>query len=267
VLPYNKIGCDQLNIRFLGTHHSESKNTRLASFLVDDIIAVDAGSLASELTFPEQENIKAILLSHEHYDHIKGVPSFIFSNLDQTTNVYATEQTLNILSSHLFDGKIYPKFTEKTPFLDKPPIKLITVEPFNLIEVEGYKVLTLPVTHTKGSVGYEITSKDGKKIFYTGDTGPDLSNLWEHISPDLVIIDVTFPNRMEKTAKNASHLCPKMLKNELESFNKEKGYFPKVLIIHLSPEFEEEIKKEVKVVEKELGISIGIAREGQKLTI
>jgi len=254
-------------LRFLGTHHSESKDTRLASFLIDDIIAVDAGSLASELTFLEQENIKAILLSHEHYDHIKGVPSFIFSNLNHTTNVYATEQTLNILSSHLFDGEIYPKFTEKTTFLEKPPIKLVSVEPFNSIDVEGYKVLTLPVTHTKGSVGFEITSKDGKKVFYTGDTGPGLSNLWEHISPDLVIMDVTFPNKMEKTAKSASHLCPKMLKIELETFYKAKGYFPQVLLIHLSPEFEEEIKKEVKVVEKELDISIGIAHEGQKLTI
>jgi L-ascorbate metabolism protein UlaG (beta-lactamase superfamily) len=59
-------------VKFLGTHNAESKNTRLVSFLIDDVLAVDAGSLVSELTFPEQRRIKAILLSHGHYDHIKA---------------------------------------------------------------------------------------------------------------------------------------------------------------------------------------------------
>ena len=53
-------------IRFLGTHNAESKDTKLVSFLVDDVLAVDAGSLASELTFSEQEKIGVILLSHGH---------------------------------------------------------------------------------------------------------------------------------------------------------------------------------------------------------
>jgi len=102
-------------VKFLGTHHAESRETRLVSLLIDDILAVDAGSLSSELSFSEQAKIKAILLSHEHYDHIKGVPSFIFTNLDRTTKVFATSKTLKILTSHLFDGEIYPKFTERLP--------------------------------------------------------------------------------------------------------------------------------------------------------
>jgi len=48
-----------MRIRFLGTHNAESKNTRLVSFLIDDVLAVDAGSLVSELTFAEQKQIKA----------------------------------------------------------------------------------------------------------------------------------------------------------------------------------------------------------------
>jgi hypothetical protein len=52
-----------LKIRFLGTHNAESKNTRLVSLLIDDIIAIDTGSLVSELTLKEQEKIKAILLT------------------------------------------------------------------------------------------------------------------------------------------------------------------------------------------------------------
>ncbi|UCD22371.1 MAG: MBL fold metallo-hydrolase, partial [Chloroflexota bacterium] len=78
-------------IRFLGTHNAESRNTRLVSFLIDNVLAIDAGSLVSELTFSEQEKIKAILLSHAHYDHIRAVPAFAFNNYDRTTRIIATQ--------------------------------------------------------------------------------------------------------------------------------------------------------------------------------
>ena len=225
-------------VRFLGAHNAESRDTRLPSFLIDDVLAVDAGSLASELTFSEQEKIKAILLSHGHYDHIRGVPAFAFNNTGKTTRVFATQQTLKILSSHLVDGIIYPKFTKKIPFfLEKPSLKFVALEPFNLLDVEGYQVLALPVNHTISTVGFEITSKDGKKLFYTGDTGSGLSALWEHVSPELIIMDVTFPNRLENRAINAAHLCPKFMKNELIEFYRVKEYFPKIILFHLSPTF------------------------------
>lgn len=255
-------------IRVLGAHNAESRDTKLVSFLIDDVLAVDAGSLASELTFSEQEKIKAILLSHGHYDHIRGVPAFAFNNPDHTTGVFATSHTLKILSSHLIDGVIYPKFTKKIPFfLEKPSLNFVEIEPFTPVDIEGYQVLALPVNHTISTVGFEITAKDGKKLFYTGDTGSGLLALWEHVSPDLIIVDVTFPNRLENRAINSAHLCPKLLKKELKEFRRVKKYFPQIILIHLSPKLEEEIKKEVKEVAKELKITIGIAHEGDKITV
>lgn len=256
-----------MNIRFLGAHNTVSKNTKLVSFMIDDVIAVDAGSLTSELDFSEQKKIKAIFLSHGHYDHIRGVPSFAFSNPNQTTLVYSTSHTLEILTTHLFDGVIYPKLNEKTPFLEKPPLKLVPVKTNNSVELNGYHVKAFLVNHTIETVGYEITSKDGKKIFYTGDTGPNLSEIWHQISPDLIIIDATFPNRLEKTAVDSKHLCPKMIKKELLEFKKIKKYLPKIVLIHLSPKYEDEIKKEAKEIAKELKISIDFASEGKEITI
>jgi len=257
-----------VNIKFLGAHNAESKDTSFVCILIDDVLAVDAGSLATNLSFSDQKKINAILLSHGHYDHIRDIPAFAFNNPDHTTKVFATPSTLKILSSHLVDGVIYPKFTQKIPFfLEKPSLKFIALETFKSVNINGYHVLALPVNHTINTVGFEITSEDGKKVFYTGDTGPGLSALWEHISPNLIIVDVTFPNRLENRAINSAHLCPKLLKRELIEFRREKGYFPQVILIHLSPKFEEEIKKEIKEVAKELKISIDIAYEGEKLTI
>ena len=67
-----------MNIKFLGTHNAESKYTKLVSLLIDDVLAVDTGSLTSELSFSEQEKIKSILITHGHYDHIKDLPALLF---------------------------------------------------------------------------------------------------------------------------------------------------------------------------------------------
>jgi len=254
-------------IRFLGTHNAESKNTRLVSFLIDDVLAVDAGSLVSELAFKEQARIKAILLSHGHYDHIRAVPAFAFNNSDRTTKVIATPKTLEILSSHLIDGVVYPEFTSDASFLQKATIKLVPLEPFKPQNIEGYEVTAVPVPHPLDSMGFEITSSDGKTLFYTGDTGPGLSSIWGNISPQLIIADVTWPNSLSTAARDASHLCPKMLEKELAEFRRLKGYFPRVVIIHLSPQHEPEIEREVREVAKLLGISIDIAHEGEELIL
>jgi phosphoribosyl 1,2-cyclic phosphodiesterase len=257
-----------LIIRVLGAHNAESNNTKLVSLIIDDVIAIDAGSLASELTFTEQKKIKSILLTHGHYDHIRGVPSFAFNNTNQTTKVFATPETLRILSSHLVDGVIYPRFTKKIPFfLEKPSLKFIALEPFKPINLNGYKVTPLPVNHTINTVGFEVISKNNKKVFYTGDTGPGLSALWDYISPQVVIWDLTFPNSLENRAINSAHLCPRMLKNELLNFYQIKKYYPRIYLIHLSPKLEKQIKKEIKEISKELDVKINITKEGEKIEI
>jgi ribonuclease BN (tRNA processing enzyme) len=152
-------------LRFLGTHNAESRNTRLVSFLIDEVLAVDAGSLVSELTFLEQTKIKAILLSHGHYDHIKAIPAFAFNNSGRSTKIFATSQTLQILSTHLIDGVVYPEFTSEDSFLGKATLQLIPMEPFNRQNIEGYEVMAIPMRHPLDAVGFEITSMDGKRIF------------------------------------------------------------------------------------------------------
>jgi Cft2 family RNA processing exonuclease len=254
-------------IRFLGTHSAESKKTRLVSFLIDDVLAVDAGSLISELTFPEQKKIKAILLSHGHYDHIRAVPAFAFNNSDRTTKVIATQKTLEILSSHLIDDVIYPEFTSDASFLQKATLNLVPLEPFKPRNIEGYKVRAMPVQHNLDGVGFEISSRDGKTLFYTGDTGPGLSSIWGNISPQLIITDVTWPNSLSSAAKDAGHLCPEMLKEELIEFHRVNKYLPRVTAIHVSPQHEPEIEREVREIGQSLGISIDIAHEGEELIL
>jgi ribonuclease BN (tRNA processing enzyme) len=256
-----------MKIKFLGAHNAESINTRMLSILIDDILALDAGNLVSDLTFSDQEKINAILLSHGHYDHIRDVPAFAFNNYQNTTNVYGTQETISLITSHLTNGIIYPKFTEKISFfLEKPALNFEIIEPFNPFDMNGYSILALPVNHTIRTVGFEI-KKNNKSIFYTSDTGQGLSALWEHVTPQLLIVELTFPDKLEIRAKNSAHLCPKMLRKELREFRRIKGYLPQISLVHLAPKYQNEIKKEIKELSKYFNHPISIAEEGMEIVV
>lgn len=128
-------------------------------------------------------------------------------------------------------------------------------------------VNTFPVCHNLDAVGFEICSKDKKKVFYSGDTGKGLSKLWKKISPDLLILDGTFPNRMENIALDSGHLCPKLIEQELADFQRLKGYLPIVYLNHMHPKLEDEIKKDVEKIRDDLKKSIHIAKTGETIVI
>jgi ribonuclease BN (tRNA processing enzyme) len=255
-----------MEVRILGAHHSESATTRLVSILIDDVLAIDAGSLTSALSLPQQEKVKSILLSHHHYDHIRDIPTIALNNYWRTIKVYGTALTLDILSSYLLDGKIYPKFTER-PSPQSPVLRLFTLEPYNVETIEGYSVLPLPVSHTVPTVGYQITPAGGKSLFYSSDTGPGLSACWDYISPQLLIINLTLPDRFEDIAIKERHLTPRLLKEELVQFQHSKGYLPPVVVIHTNPQLEDEIRAEVWQLEKEIRATITLGYEGMGLTV
>ena len=123
------------------------------------------------------------------------------------------------------------------------------------------------MTHALPCVGYQITSQDGKIIFYTGDTGPGLSQVWERISPQCLIIELTAANRWKESMRKNGHLTPSLLQEELIHFHQIKGYLPRVICVHVNPENENEIKSEIPAINDALGISIQLAYEGMLVEV
>ena len=64
-----------MNIRLLGAHNCESPNSKMVSLLIDGAIALDAGALTSSLSFEAQRKLRAIFLTHQHYDHVRDIPA------------------------------------------------------------------------------------------------------------------------------------------------------------------------------------------------
>ncbi len=255
-----------MNIKLLGAHNCESQNTKLLSLLIDDVLALDAGSLTSSLSFPAQQKLKAILLTHQHYDHVRDIPAVAmnFYLLGATINIYSTLPVYDALTA-LLDGKLYRNFFERPQ--GNPAVQFTVIELHKTVQIEGYSILAVPVNHSVPAAGYQITSQDGKVVFYTGDTGPGLADCWKQVSPQLLITEVTASNRFEEFGRESGHLTPSLLKQELAIFRELKGYLPQVVVVHMNPVLEKEIKAELAAVADDLNNPIALGYEGMQLQI
>ena len=254
-----------MDIQVLGAHNCESQNSKLVSLLIDDVLALDAGALTSSLSFPAQQKLKAILVTHHHYDHIRDIPTIAFNLFlrGATINVYSIPTVYEALTTHLLNGRIYSKLLELPQ--SNPTVKFTVIEPGRPEQIEGYSILAIPVNHRVPTVGYQVTSLDGKIVFYTGDTGPGLADCWKYVSPRLLIIEVTASNRYEEFARESGHLTPGLLEQELTIFREVKGYLPRVVLVHMNPELEAEIEAEIVGVAEALNSSISLAYEGMHI--
>lgn len=256
-----------MNIHILGAHNSETKSTKYVSLLIDDKLLIDTGGLTSSLSIESQKKIKAVLLTHKHYDHVRDLPSLAINLFFQKfhTTVHATEDVYEAIVNHLLNNILYPNFFVVPEV--KPTLDYYQIEPGLAKKIEQYNVLPVKMNHNETTVGYQITSRDNKSVFYTSDTGSGLAHCWELISPDLLLIEVTVPNRLHEFAMQTNHLTPKLLGMELQSFLKIHGYLPRIVAIHMNPELVEDIKIELKELASELAIPIEIAYEGMQIRI
>ena len=257
-----------MEMRILGAHSTEAKGVRLVSLLIDGVLALDAGGLTSSLSLAEQQQVRAILLTHHHFDHTRDLVTFGFNGLTfpQPVDIYALSQTLDVVNSCLLDGKMYADFS-KLPSEEKPFLQLNAIGPLQGQNIQGYDVLPVPLQHTVPSVGYQVTSKDGKSLFYTGDTGPELAACWQNISPQLLIIEVSCFNKAQDFLKSVGHLSAGFLKEGLVQFRNMKRYLPRVVVVHIPSQFQREVEEEVKEVARELEISIDIGYEDMRITL
>jgi ribonuclease BN (tRNA processing enzyme) len=256
-----------MKIKVLGAHNTESRRTRFMSILVDDILALDAGGITSSLAFRDQLKIKALLITHGHYDHIRDVPSLAmnFYLREKTIALYTHQAVSANLTRYFLNGDLYPEFQKKP--LSEPTLKINLLTANQKVNIEGYQVLPIPVNHAIPAMGYSITSVDGKSIFYSGDTGAGLSEIWDKVSPQALFLELTTSNRWEESVKSSGHLTPNLLQKELAKFRLIKGYWPQIIAVHINPTVEREIAREILGVNQSLGTHIQMGHEGMLIEI
>lgn len=256
-----------MEIRILGAHASESKESRCISILIDGVLAIDAGGLAATLSLKDQKKIKSILLTHAHFDHIKDIPLMGLNlfRMNATIKVHSIPEVNASVANHLLDGAIYPVL-QKLP-VDNPTVTFHKITPHKEQEIEGYRVLAVPVHHTVKTVGYQVTDGAGKALFYSADTGPGLAAHWKGLSFQLLIIDTTFPNSYEEYASVTGHLTPKLLLAELRALREVRGSLPQVVCVHRDPLLQRQVGREIAEVSALLDIPIAVGRENCRFVL
>jgi ribonuclease BN (tRNA processing enzyme) len=257
----------QLDISILGAHSNESNTSKCISILIDGVLAIDAGGLTSSLSLREQKKIKSILLTHEHFDHIKDIPLLALNlfRMKRTVNIYSLPSIYSTIKKHLLNGQVYPELHGLPA--EKPTVNFRRIVPLQERKIEEYQVMAVPVKHHLHSVGYQVCNGAGKSIFYTGDTGPGLSDCWQNLKCDLLFIETTLPNSYHEYARQTGHLTPKFLLAELKLLQKIKGKLPQIVVIHNDPLLEDKIKEEISVINSSLNTKIAIASEGMRFTL
>jgi ribonuclease BN (tRNA processing enzyme) len=131
------------------------------------------------------------------------------------------------------DGSIWPDFTV-IPNRHAAILNLIELRAAHSIKREGFTITPYPVNHSVPATGYLVEDKKGRRFLYTGDTGPTEA-IWKKLGQKLLhclIIETSFPNRMEEIAVRTGHLTPRLLGKELQKIEKEPE---KIFVTHVKP--------------------------------
>ena len=247
-----------MRLRVLGVHNMESDDTRLAGYLIGERLALDAGCLARSLTFAEQCAVGTVLITHEHNDHVRDLPALRHSlgAAGASLRVHALRRTLDAIS-----GLYLPP-----PGAADPAITAVAAVEGEEFTAADHSVRALAVRHSVPAAGYLVSDGEAS-VFYTGDTGPGLGDVWERIEPDAILAETTFGNAAGDAALRLGHLTPALLGRELEAFRRARGYLPRVIVTHMSPPWEETVRREAAEMAAALGADLTVARAGDTFEI
>lgn len=236
-----------VKIKVLGCSGAEFPGHNTPGFLLDDKILFDAGSLTNVLDGKKQWKIRNIFITHAHLDHIKGIPfladNLIIKNKKHKVNIISIPPVIKTIKENLLNGYIWPDFTI-IPDPKNGILKFVKLPDSKSIKIGDYSITPYKVNHSVPAAGYLVEGRNKKRFFYTGDTGP-ADATWEKIGNRQVhclIIEVSFPNKMEKTAIMTGHLTAHLLKEEI---SKIKLMPERICITHTKPQYSKTIKAEV----------------------
>jgi ribonuclease J len=188
--PFHKTGTDdhtlngnqRLKVIVLGGNEEVGRNCTLLEY-GNDIIMIDCGLQFPDEDMPgvdyiipnisylkgKEKNVRAVIITHAHYDHIGGIPHIV----PRIGNppVFATDLTCGIISKRQQDHR------------DAPPLKLNTIKTDDVLQLGAFTVEFFGVAHSMAASTGVIVHTPAGIIVHTGDfkleTGPNAQSLQE----------------------------------------------------------------------------------------
>lgn len=236
-----------MDLRVIGCHGGETPKHRTSAFIVDDRIAIDAGSLTSGMELKAQCALEAVLVSHAHLDHVRDLATIADNRLQNGAEpliVAGTKATIAVLQKHFFNDLLWPDFS-KLPNGRRPAVRYLELKPEKPVTVAGYQVNAIPVSHTIDTCGFTVRGKSGV-LAYSGDTGPT-DRLWEVLRETeglkAMLMEVSFPNAESRLARVSGHHTPATLAVDMKKLGPLAKELP-ALLYHIKPSFQATVERE-----------------------
>lgn len=234
-----------MQVKIIGGHGGVVKGYHATSYLIDEKILIDAGSVAGGTDIVDQLAIEHILISHAHLDHVKDL-AFICDNCfglrEEPFKVWTHRTVTNAVKDHLFNDIIWPDFSV-LPNKENPTIIFNSIEAEKELTLGEYKVIPIHVKHPGDAFGF-IVEKDDIAILFTQDTAAT-DQIWEvakgFSNIKAIFTEVSFPNKLQFVADLSDHHTPQTIKEELTKMPPD---IP-VYLGHLKPGYQEELIQEV----------------------
>ena len=253
-------------IIILGAYGTKGEDVGTSAFYIDEKNVLDAGNLLIPLK-EKSAAIENIWLSHSHLDHIIDIAYILdsyFAARTKTLKILGLPQTLQVVREDFLNDRVWPDFSKISLF--NSDLKCIEYEEIEYSKkyklsddtfIEAYKT-----DHTVPSCGYVITKKEDSIVVssdtYSLDTTIDIINSRDDIKS--LVVECSFPSRMEKLAYDSKHLTPKILFEKLKAMKKSNI---DIYINHIKPLFLEEMTEEITRFKG--AYKVKILKDGEKI--
>lgn len=203
-------------------------------------------------TAVQKKQIRDVVLTHAHLDHIAGLPLFIddlFATLDAPICVHCSANVIETLERNVFNWEIYPRFSE----LKNKHGAVMRYQPFEAgkeFSVKHLRIKSISVNHKVPSVGF-IISDDKTTFALTGDTA-EMNGFWQAVNAEknlsALLIECAFPNELEELAETSHHLTPRNLQKELAKFDRKECA---VYVVNIKPMYRDEVVGQIEELQIE----------------
>ncbi|MEM9380210.1 MAG: MBL fold metallo-hydrolase [Planctomycetota bacterium] len=212
-------------------------------------LVIDAGSVGLVGEPQDMARARGLVLTHAHIDHVASLPMWVEAllSLDRApVRVHASDGAIAALRAHLFSGALFPDFEALAEPDGRPLMELVPFPVEEEFEVAGFRLRAFEVNHPVPTHGLFVD--DGEDaIVFGADSGPT-ERLWqiarEAERVRAVVLETSFPNRMQAIADGSGHLTAATLATEIAKAPER----VRVLVAHLKPAYRVDVAAEIQAL-------------------
>lgn len=255
-----------MKFRVLGCSGGQVPGQQLSSYLVNENLLIDAGSTTAVLNLKAQSKIKNALITHAHLDHVMSLATLADNlfGVDGMIRVWGLPDVLASLRASFFNDTLWPDFTRITGDGQSSPV--LSFRPLAAgkpTDIGDLKVTAVRVNHAVASTAFFVENQSAV-LLHVGDTGPT-EKIWAMARKKknlrAVVLEASFPSRLQEIADLSQHLTPRTLAAEAQKLGRPSV---PIFVTHLKPQYRNEIIEEVKKLK---GLKAKILKQGESFAL